>query len=102
MTYIPTHSGWLYLAVLIDLATRMVVGWATRASMATALPLRALQHAIARQRPAPLTEHTDRGRPYASMEYRAALAQNQMRQRMSRKGDCWDSDTFVGPAQRSA
>ena len=53
MTYIPTHSGCLYLAVLIDLATRLVVGWATRASMATALPLRALQHAIARQRPAP-------------------------------------------------
>ena len=62
MTYIPTRSGWLCLAVLIDLATRMVVGWATSASMATALPLRALQHAIARRQPtAGLVQHTDRG-----------------------------------------
>jgi putative transposase len=62
MTYLPTRSGWLSLAVLIDLATRGVVGWALSASMATALPLRALQHAIQRQRPAPgLAHHTDRG-----------------------------------------
>jgi transposase InsO family protein len=92
MTYIPTRSGWLYLAVLIDLATRMVVGWATSASMTTALPLRALQHALARRRTAPgLIGHTDRGSQYASAEYRAALAQQQMRQSMSRKGDCWDN-----------
>ncbi len=92
MTDIPTRSGWLYLAVLIDLATRMVVGWATSASMATALPLRALPHAIARRQPAPgLIGHTDRGSQYANAEYRAALAQQQMRQSMSRKGDSWDN-----------
>jgi len=92
MTYIPTRSGWLYLAVLIDLATRMVVGWATSASMATALPLRALQHAIARRPPsAGLVQHTDRGSQYASVEYRDALAAQQMHQSMSRKGDCWDN-----------
>jgi putative transposase len=69
MTYIPTRSGWLYLAEPSDLATRMVVGWATSASMATALPLRALPHAIARRQPAPgLIGHTDRGGQYASAE----------------------------------
>ena len=60
--------------------------------MATALPLRALPHAIARRQPAPgLIGHTDRGSQCASAEYRAALAQQQMRQSMSRKGECWDS-----------
>jgi len=53
MTYIPTRSGWLYLVVLIDLATRGIVGWATSASMATVLPLMALQQAVARRQPAP-------------------------------------------------
>jgi transposase InsO family protein len=92
MTYIPTRSGWLYLAVLIDLATRLVVGWATSASMSTLLPLRALQQAIARHPPAPgVTQHTDRGSQYASAEYRAALAAQHMQQSMSRKGDCWDN-----------
>ena len=62
MTYIPTWSGFLYLAVLIEVATRGVVGWATSASMATALPLAALQQAVARRQPAPaLVHHTDRG-----------------------------------------
>ena len=62
MTYIPTRSGWLYLAVLIDLATRGIVGWATSASMATALPLAALHQAVARRQPGPgLIHHTDRG-----------------------------------------
>jgi len=92
MTYIPTRSGWLYLAVLIDLATRGVVGWALRASMETSLPLRALQHAMQQQQPAPgLTPHTDRGSQYASRAYRDALARAGMRQRMSRQGDCWDN-----------
>ena len=92
MTYIPTRSGFLYLAVLIDLATRGIVGWATSASMATALPLAALQHAVARRQPAPgLVHHTDRGSQYASDDYRDALAADQMVQSMSRKGDCWDN-----------
>ena len=92
MTYIPTRSGWLYLAVLIDLATRGIVGWATSASMATALPLAALQHAVARRQPGPgLVHHTDRGSQYASSDYRDALTGHQMVQSMSRKGDCWDN-----------
>lgn len=92
MTYIPTRSGWLYLAVLIDLATRGIVGWATSASLATPLPLMALQHAIARRQPGPgLIHHTDRGSQYASGEYRDALTRHHMVQSMSRKGDCWDN-----------
>ena len=92
MTYIPTRSGWLYLAVLIDLATRGIVGWATSACLATPLPLMALQHAVARRQPAPgLVQHTDRGSQYASGDYRAALAGHQMIQSMSRTGDCWDN-----------
>ena len=80
MTYIPTHGGWLYLAVRIDLATRMVVGWATSATMATALPVRALQHAIARQRPAPgLIEHTDRGCPPHMRAWSAAPPSRRIR-----------------------
>jgi transposase InsO family protein len=62
MMSIPTRNGWQYLAVLIDLASPMVVGWATSASMATALPLRAFQYAIARRQPsAELLPHADRG-----------------------------------------
>jgi len=92
MTYIPTRSGWLYLAVLIDLATRGVVGWATSASLATPLPLMALQQAVARRRPAPgLIQHTDRGSQYASADYRDALTAHDMIQSMSRTGDCWDN-----------
>lgn len=92
MTYIPTRSGWLYLAVLIDLATRGIVGWATSASLFTALPLMALQHAVARRQPAAgLVHHTDRGSQYASGDYRDALAGYGMIQSMSRKGDCWDN-----------
>ena len=92
MTYIPTRSGWLSLAVLIDLATRGIVGWATSASLATALPLMALRHAIARRHPAPgLIQHTDRGSQYASGADRDALAASGMIQSMSRKGDCWDN-----------
>jgi len=92
MTYIPTRSGFLYLAVLIDLATRGIVGWATSASMATALPLAALHHAVARRLPAPgLIHHTDRGSQYASGDYRDALARHEIVPSMSRKGDCWDN-----------
>ncbi len=92
MTYIPTRSGWLYLAVLIDLATRGIVGGATSASMATALPLAALHQAVARRQPRPgLIHHTDRGSQYASDDYRDALTDHQLVQSMSRKGDCWDN-----------
>ena len=92
LTYIPTREGWLYLAVLLDLATRRVVGWAMGATMATALPLAALERALWLRRPSPgLVHHTDRGSQYASSEYRSVLARHGVVQSMSRKGDCWDN-----------
>jgi transposase InsO family protein len=92
LTYIPTREGWLFLAVLLDLATRRVVGWATGATLATALPLAALHQALRLRRPPRgLIQHTDRGSQYASGEYRAVLAAHGIRQSMSRKGDCWDN-----------
>lgn len=92
LTYIPTREGWLYLAVLLDLATRRVVGWATGATLDTALPLAALRRALAERRPPPgLIAHSDRGSQYAAREYRAVLAAHGAVQSMSRKGDCWDN-----------
>ena len=92
LTYLPTREGWLFLAVLLDLATRRVVGWATGATLATALPLAALHRALRLRCPSPgLIHHTDRGSQYASQEYRAVLAAHGVRQSMSRKGDCWDN-----------
>ena len=92
VTHIPTRAGWLYLAVLLDLATRRVVGWATGTTLATALPLTALERALRTRRPAPgLICHSDRGCQYASRAYRAVLAAHGCVQSMSRKGDCWDN-----------
>lgn len=92
MTYVPTRAGWLYLAVLLDLASRRVVGWAVGTSLATALPLTALQRALAWRRPAAgLIHHTDRGSQYASQDYRAMLTTHAIVQSMSRRGNCWDN-----------
>ena len=92
MTYIPTRVGWLYLAVLIDLASRCVVGWALGTTLATVLPLTALRRALAWRQPAAgLIHHTDRGSPYASREYRAVLTAHGVTASMSRTGDCWDN-----------
>ena len=90
--YIPTRTGWLYLAVVIDLASRRVIGWATSASLDTALPLTALQRALAvREPPRGLMHHSDRGSQYASAEYRACLAAHGGMLSMSRRGNCWDN-----------
>ena len=92
VTYIETHEGWLYLAVLIDLFSRAVVGWAASAANDTELALAALRAAVARRRPpGGLVHHTDRGSPYGSGPYRAELRRHGMRASMSRTGDCWDN-----------
>lgn len=92
MTYIPTRAGWLYLAVLLDLATRKVVGWAVGPTLDTALALAALRRAIAWEAPpAGLLQHTDRGSPYASLAYRTALTTAGIVASMSRTGNCWDN-----------
>ncbi len=92
VTYIATAEGWLYLAVMIDLFSRRVVGWAVSEWNDTALALLALERAFVSRRPDPgLVHHSDRGSPYASADYRAALAKNGMVASMSRSGDCWDN-----------
>ncbi len=93
VTYIATGEGWSYLAILLDLHSRRIVGWAMSESNDTDLALEALRRACASRRvvPAGLVHHTDRGSPYASDDYRAALAARGMLQSMSRKGDCWDN-----------
>jgi len=92
VTYIATAEGWAYLAVLLDLFSRRVVGWAISDTNDTALALAALNRALqGRVVSAGLVHHTDRGSPYASDAYRAALAARGIVQSMSRTGDCWDN-----------
>lgn len=92
VTAIWTLEGWLFLAVMLDLYSRRVVGWAASANNDTALATDALRAALRTRRPATgLMHHSDRGTPYASAEYRAALARHGLVASMSRKGDCWDN-----------
>ncbi len=92
VTYIHTSEGWAYLAVLLDLYSRRVVGWAFSETNDTALALEALDRAVSsRSVHAGLVQHTDRGSPYASEDYRRALAGRGIVPSMSRTGDCWDN-----------
>ena len=92
ITYVPTREGWLYLAVVLDLASRRVVGWAMRDTLESELTLSALRMAIEARRPAPgLIHHSDRGVQYACTAYRDLLAGHQIEASMSRSGDCWDN-----------
>ena len=92
LTYIWTAEGWLYLAALLDLFTRRVVGWAMADHLGHELALAALDLAIARRRPAPgLVHHSDRGGQYAAHAYRQRLRRHGMLCSMSRRGDCWDN-----------
>jgi len=92
MTYIPTSDGWLYLAVLLDLHSRRVVGWATSDRIDTELALAALQMAASTRDLKPSwIHHTDRDCRYGSDDYLAVLEQLEARPSMSRKGDCWDN-----------
>ncbi len=92
ITYVWTLEGWLYVAVVIDLFSRQIVGWAVDDHMRTSLCVRALQMAFGRKKPAPgVLHHSDRGSQYASYEYRQHLDIMQMQQSMSRKGNYWDN-----------
>lgn len=92
ISYVWTDEGWCYLAVIIDLFSRAVVGWALDTTLSTKLPLAALDMAIRRRRPSSgLLHHSDRGCQYTSAEYRAALAELGVTVSMSRKGNCWDN-----------
>lgn len=91
-TYLPTGEGWLFLAVVLDLATRRAVGWATGPTLDTALCATALARAVAARQPAPgLLHHSDRGSTYASGAYQAQLHALGAVPSMSRTGDCWDN-----------
>ncbi len=92
ITYLPTQEGWLYLAIVVDLFSRKVVGWAVAATMETSLVEAALTMAIGRRQPPPgLLHHSDRGSQYASQAYQTLLQRHQMRGSMSRTGNCWDN-----------
>ena len=92
ITYVPTAQGWVYLAAVIDLCSRKVVGWATADHLRAELPLEALRMALAHRKPAgELLHHSDRGVQYASDAYQALLAAHGIEPSMSRKGNCWDN-----------
>ena len=92
ITYVPTQEGWLYLATVLDLASRRIVGWAMSERIDRTLACDALTAALRRRRPAPgLIHHSDRGSQYASVDYQAVLAQAGCVPSMSRKGNCWDN-----------
>jgi transposase InsO family protein len=92
LTYIPTDEGWLYLAGVLDLGSRRIVGWAMAAHMRTELVSEALRMALLHRRPeAGLLHHSDRGVQYASADYVGLLRTHQMEVSMSGQGDCWDN-----------
>jgi len=92
ITYCWTREGWLYLAVLLDVGSRRVVGWATSPRLERSLVLTALRRALALRQPGDaLVHHSDRGTQYTSLEYQAVLAARGIRVSMSRPGDCWDN-----------
>lgn len=92
ITYIRTYQGWLYLAAVMDLHSRKIVGWAMDDTMSASLPIAALNMAVRSRQPSQgLIHHSDRGSQYASSAYQKVLGQHQITCSMSRKGDCWDN-----------
>ena len=92
LTACATREGWCYLAVVLDLASRRVIGWAVRRSPTYELVMTALRKAVAHRRPrSPLLHHSDRGIQYASRAYQDLLARHGITPSMSRVGDCWDN-----------
>jgi transposase InsO family protein len=100
ITYIATAEGWLYLAAVMDLYSRRIVGWAMADTLARSLPLAALQMALETRQPPPgLLHHSDRGSQYASQDYQAVLTKYQIQGSMSRAGNCYDNapiESFFG------
>lgn len=100
ITYLATCSGWLYLTVIIDLFSRLVVGWALSSSLSHDMVVTALKRAIRGRRPGNgLIFHSDRGVQYACTDFRKELGKHGFVQSMSRKGNCWDNavaESFFG------
>lgn len=94
ITYIPTRNGWLYLATVMDLFSRKIVGWSMNTSMTASLVNNALTMAIWKRKPGKdLIWHSDRGSQYCAKSHRTILKDHKIIQSMSRKGDCWDNAT---------
>ena len=92
ITFIPSNEGWLYLAVVMDLYTRMIVGWSMDGRMTRELVINALRMAYLRRKPkAGVMHHSDRGSQYCSEDYRALQREYGMLVSMSRKRNCWDT-----------
>jgi putative transposase len=92
LTYIPTREGWLYLAVVLDLASRRVVGWSMKRHAGVALVMQALEMALQRrQPPAGVLHHSDQGVQYTAASYQALLQRAGMRPSLSRRGNCYDN-----------
>jgi transposase InsO family protein len=92
VTFVATRAGWIYLAVLLDLYSRKVIGWSMSERIDKRLVLDALDMALIRRRPdSEVLHHTDRGSIYASDEYREKMARHRLRASMSRKADCYDN-----------
>ena len=92
ITYVWTREGWLYLAVVLDLFSRQIVGWTMSNRINRKLVMNALRMAIWRRRPAPgVMFHSDRGSQYCSHDFQRLLKTHKMTCSMSRKGDCWDN-----------
>jgi putative transposase len=104
ITYVPTPEGWLYLAVLLDLASRIVVGWSMSESLNSALASDALDMALQRRRPdRGLLHHSDQGVQYACTAYQELLAHHGICPSMSRRGNCWDNavaESFFATLER--
>lgn len=100
ITYIPTAEGWLYLAVVIDLCSRLVVGWSMKPTLHRSLTLDALKMALGQRSPSSdLIHHSDRGSQYASTDYQRLLSLYQVQVSMSRRGNCYDNapvESFFG------
>jgi putative transposase len=100
ITYVPTAEGWLYLAVVLDLFSRRIVGWSMSASLQASLVLDALRMALEHRRPGPgLVHHSDRGSQYACDAFASLLERHRIVCSMSRKGNCWDNapaESFFG------
>jgi putative transposase len=104
ITYVFTKEGWLYLAVVLDLYSRAVIGWAMGSRLTAELATEALTLALWRRKPKPgLLHHSDRGVQYASYDYQRALAEAGITCSMSRKANCWDNacvESFFGTLKK--
>ena len=95
VTYISTREGSLYLAAVLDLYSRAVVGWAMSRTLGTPLVIDALNMALRQRGRGPAILHSDRGCTYSAASYRHILGEHGIRQSMSRKGDCWDTQSKI-------